>query len=226
MPRNAMKLSEERFKRFVNNWNFSYVHLMYEWEDLTRVSEDIKTVSKDYVEKFTLDRQELFIRFKGGEPPGLYIYSEVTGNGKTTTIHQIAKDLILANKMIQTMRYDTGNEIFVELTKTFGGRTGEDESEILDKMTTCDVYFLDDLDKIGKLSEYQEKRLNLIIDKRYTNLRPIIITANKSLDQMKMDKQINRSLYSRLTQMCKEIQLIGDDFRLKDKEKIKERKFL
>jgi DNA replication protein DnaC len=217
-----MKLTNEQFERMRNKWNFSFVHLKYEWEDLDKIPEDIKIQCKEYVENFTLDKNLMFELFKGGEKPGLFIYSPLNGTGKTSIIHQIAKDLIIKGVGIKKLYNVAGLELFVELKKTFNNKGEMSESELLEAIMECDILFLDDLDKIGTLSEYEKKRLTYIIDKRYTALRPVIITANKSISEMAHTGQLESHLYSRLVQMCREIKLeTKEDFRLAGTLKIK-----
>jgi len=222
-----MKLSKEQFDRMQIKWNFSFIHLMYEWENLDKIPQDIKDKTKKYVEDFVLDRIALFEKFKNGLKPGLFFYAALNGTGKTSIIHQIAKDLVLAQKGIRKLHNITGLELFNELKKTFNNRGEMSESEVLDILITCDVLFLDDLDKVGQLSEYEKKRLTLIIDKRYTELRPVIITANKSISEMSQSGQLEPHLFSRLIQMCDEVKLeTKEDYRLRGLKLIPKREFV
>lgn len=223
-------LNQEQFERMKDYWGFSFIHLKLEWEDLSKVPQDVKDLARLYAQSFTLNKEKLFTDFKNGIAPGIFLYSGQNGNGKTAVIHQVAKDLILGNKGIKKMRYMTGLEIFAELKKTFRSDGGMDESELLDSIITCDVFFLDDLDKIGRLSDYEKKRFTLIIDKRYTDLKPIIVTANKSIQGMVSDGQLESHIFSRLTQMCIEIELKSqEDFRMRGKLTVqpkKDRRFI
>jgi len=209
-------LTLEQFTRMREYWNFSFIHLHLEWENLTKVPEEIKNEAKRFVNDYTSSEEKRFANYMQGKRPGLFFHSAQNGTGKTSVIHQIAKDLVVANKGIRKMLYMTGLEVFKELKKTFNSEGGLNESELLDQMMLCDVFFLDDLDKIGKLSEYEKKRFTLILDKRYTEIRPIVITGNKSIQQMRDDGQLEQHIYSRLSEMCNEMELRAhEDFRLR-----------
>jgi DNA replication protein DnaC len=210
-----MKLSDRQMILMKDRWGFSHLHLMYEWEDLKAVPDWVKIHCKSYVDNFTLNPNKIFEIIQEGKAYGLFIYSKQNGTGKTSIIHQIAKDILESPIAVRKMRYSTALQIFHELKKCFNDRGGLNESEILDDIMTCDVLFIDDLDKMGKLSEYEKKRISLIIDKRYTDMRPIIITANKSIQEMASDEQLEPHIYSRLSQMCEQVKLDSNgDFRL------------
>jgi DNA replication protein DnaC len=209
------ELSKEQMTRMRDSWGFSRIHLRYTREDLNLVPDWMWKEVDSYVENFTLNEDKLFERFKQGDPPGLFIYSPIYGNGKTSVIHQIAMELVLSSKPIRKMKYTTGLGLFNELKSTFKGGV-LNESELLDDVVECDVLFLDDLDKIGSLSEYEKKRFSFIVDKRYTSLKPVVITGNKSIEQMLGDRHLEDSVYSRFNQMCKEFRLDNEqDFRTK-----------
>jgi len=211
-----MRLNSEQFTRMKEGWGFSFLHLMIEWEDLTDVPADIKEQIIRYVEGFSLNPQILYDCFRAGNPPGLFLYSNQNGTGKTSLVHMLAKGLVLSEYKIRKMRYLTGLQIFYELKKSFDPRGGIRESDVLDDMLECDVLFIDDLDKIGKPTEYEKKRFTMIMDGRYTSLKPVIITANKSIQEMQSDDQLEQHVFSRMIQVCKEIHLLSkDDFRLK-----------
>mgnify|MGYP001602293564 FL=1 len=220
-------LKPEQIKIMRENWNFSFVHLMYEWEDITKVSKVVLDRIHKYInEEYTNSESVRFSFLKQGRSLGFFIHSVTNGTGKTTLLHLIAKTLLDKNLINKKLLYVTGLEIFYELKKSFSNNGGLNESDILENMMSCDVLFIDDLDKIGTLSEYEKKRFTLIIDKRYTNLKPVMITANKSISEMSKDGQLEPHIFSRLSQMCEEIEVTGEDFRLQGKIKLqlKERK--
>jgi DNA replication protein DnaC len=208
-------LTQEQFDRMKDGWGFSFIHLMLEWEDLNEVPEEAKKLILDFSNDFTMDLKARWLAFKSGKKPGLYLYSPKNGNGKTSLVHMLAKELVMANKHIRKMRYISGLEIFNELKRTFSN-SGISESEVLDSMTECDILIIDDIDKIGTPSEYEKKRLSLILDKRYTSLRPVILTANKSIQDMAVGGQLEPHIFSRFSQMCLEYSLQNpNDFRMK-----------
>jgi len=212
-----MGLSEEQFKRMTEAWNFSNLHLRYEWEDLTDVSEVVKQELRTYISDFTLKKSVVFERFKSGTPPGILLYSHQTGTAKTVLINLLAKELVLANKGIRKMLYLQGVEMFNELKRMFRPEGGLISSDLLEHIITSDVFFLDDFDKLLRWSPWEKEQGTLIIDKCYTSMKPLIITANRTFQEMAEHPQIKleQHLLSRLSQMCKVIHIdTKQDFRL------------
>lgn len=215
-------MTDDQFKRMLS-WGFTELHLRLTWEHLISVPEQEKDFfRKDFIPKFTVDKDKIFEKSLKGEKCGLFIYSQQTGNGKTALIHQIAKDIVSSKIAVRKMVYLTGVAMFFELKKTFNPNGGMNESDILDSILACDVFFLDDFDKLIRWSNYEKERATLIIDTRYSHLRPIIITSNKSLDEMLSLNLIEKHLHSRLTEMCQEVQVSSkEDYRLKTRVKTK-----
>lgn len=210
----------------IQHWGFSERHLRIKWEDLNDVSEEVKTQCKEFVDSFTLDKNLIFANWKQGKPNGLYIHSSINGTGKTSVVHQIAKDIISLYS-IRKMRFLGGIKMFMELKQTFDPRGGVKESEVLDSIFDSDVFILDDIDKLIKWTQYEKERATLIFDDCYCSMKCVIITSNKSLQQLLIDGQLESHLHSRLTEMCKVIEIKDkQDYRLKINGLEPKKKFL
>lgn len=212
----SIKLTQEQFDRLLI-WNFSNLHLRLKWEDLTDIKPKIIKNIEEYILQFILDKKILFEKYRRGDNPGLFIYSNQTGTAKTSLVHLIAKELLLRNKGIKKMKYYHSVELKVLLKSTFKSGSELHESDVLGELIDVDVLIIDDIDKLLVTSDYDKERMSLIFDTRYRQLKPIILTSNKSLQELKSCQQVEKHIYSRLLEMCNEINIDNkEDYRIKN----------
>jgi len=213
-----IKLEQKEFDMMNKSWNFSNLHLRYDWEDLIDVPSIVISSLKQYIEDFTLNKDKIFERLKQGIPPGLLLYSNATGTAKTALIHIIAKELLKGRKGIVRMKYLQSVEMFSEIKRQFNPQGGLNDSDIITDIFKSDVFFLDDFDKLIRWSAWEKEQGIFIIDSCYTDMRPIIMTGNSSLAEMKSRHGLEQALYSRLLQMCTEVRIEIEDYREKEKK--------
>jgi len=101
-------------------------------------------------------------------------------------------------------------ELFLRLKNSFDTKT-ETEKDILDSLDRKDLLMLDDLGT-DKVSEWSKQIIYTLIDRRYRNVKPIIITSNLSLKEI-ADVYDGR-VASRLIEMGGVIDLKGRDKRI------------
>lgn len=89
------------------------------------------------------------------------------------------------------------------------------EEDIIDQYSNIEMLVLDDLGA-EKQSEWALQTLYLIINKRYENLRPTIITSNMSLDELG-DALGNDRIPSRIYAMCEQVDFGNKDLRVAKK---------
>lgn len=100
-----------------------------------------------------------------------------------------------------------------------------DEYKIIRSLSVCDLLILDDLGTETP-SEFALRILFQIINNRYNNERPIIITMKFNSEQelrrrlMEKSEEIGiekmvSSITSRLFEMCRQIRVNGEDWRLR-----------
>lgn len=136
------------------------------------------------------------------------------GTGKTHLASAIACQLIKAHKQVQML---TGVDFTLRLQSTFG--TSESEEEVLMRYATGGVLILDDLGKEPP-SDWVVSRLFAIINERYDQLLPIVITSNYTRGQLVTrlgrngDTDTAEALVSRLVEMCDVVHMDGKDRRL------------
>ena len=92
-------------------------------------------------------------------------------------------------------------------------RDNGDDFEILQALYNVDCLVLDDLGA-EKATEWVAERLYLVINQRYLSNRMTVITSNCTLQEVKerLGEQGKR-ITSRVLEMCKIIQLKGEDYR-------------
>lgn len=95
------------------------------------------------------------------------------------------------------------------ISRTYPGH----EEGYADYLTQVDLLVIDDFGK-AKPTEYSEMTIYDIIDRRYREMRPIIVTTNLDQD-LYFDKYPNTGpqILSRLAEMNGQVKLVGEDFR-------------
>lgn len=136
---------------------------------------------------------------------GLFIAGPV-GTGKTHAASAIV------NKIVYKYRI---KPVIVNLARaSVEMKNSSFNSDIFTKMENAELLFIDDMG-----TEMSEDWLNtqvyLLIDYRYQNQLPTIITSNQSLDFISENLYTKR-VGSRLSEMCSTIMLSGEDRRMRN----------
>lgn len=137
------------------------------------------------------------------------------GAGKTHLACGIAIELM--NKGIPVI-YGTAINLLFKIKQTYEDEMKMREWDLLDLYSNVDLLIIDDLGK-EKPSEWVLEKLYHIINQRYENLKPIIITTNyddKTLIS-RLSTQNNNStaeaIVSRLNEMCTGVYMNFEDYR-------------
>lgn len=93
------------------------------------------------------------------------------------------------------------------IKKEFGSNN---ERTYLDKMYEVELLVLDDVGK-ERISEWSESVMFDVINNRYENMRPILITTN--LNAKQLEEYFGGAVYSRLIEMCNMVVTHGKDHR-------------
>ncbi len=103
-------------------------------------------------------------------------------------------------------------ELFLKLKNSFGNKDAS-EMEIIDNLNQADLLIIDDLGT-DKVSDWSRQIIYTIIDRRYRDVKQMIITSNLNLSEFA--NLYDDRIASRLLEMGKVISLTGKDMR-KDK---------
>lgn len=91
----------------------------------------------------------------------------------------------------------------------------ESEKELFDQYTKCSLLVIDDLGK-EKVTEWTEQLVFDIINTRYERLKPVLITTNLNLKDIRAKYRENGdALVDRIVEMCQGVRLDGDSWRRK-----------
>lgn len=133
---------------------------------------------------------------------GLYIFGP-TGSGKSFLLGCIANHLLED----LSVRYLVYADFLDQLRASFDPDSVYSEQQLMKEVREVDLLLLDDLG-VEKPSEFSLKYLAQIIDYRYRNLKPLVVTSNFTLSELVLRTQ--RDIYGerivwRLKEMCSNI---------------------
>lgn len=135
---------------------------------------------------------------------GMYIWGSV-GTGKTYAAYAIMKKL--GQMGIRATIY-TAPDLMDKMRDDFDHKDSYNLERLLENRG---VLIIDDLGA-EKVSEWVKETLHRIIDKRYREVLPTIVTSNNSLDEL--SERVGDRIPSRLAEMCDVVELKGEDRRL------------
>ena len=107
-------------------------------------------------------------------------------------------------------------DLLVEVQSTYG--TPKEESAVLAHYSKCPVLVLDDLGK-EQQTAWTVSRLYAIINARYANMLPTVITSNFKVSELAArmgacDESTARAIASRIAGSCETVAMAGGDRRL------------
>lgn len=186
-------LMDEKFKKCTfENWN----------HDIG--SEKIFKICSKYASNFTKAKEDNL---------GLMLYGE-PGNGKTHAVSCIANYLMLRG--IPTICVSI-NKMLERIKETYSSYGKEGEETVLKSLSNADLLIIDDLGTEQK-NEWSAAKIYNIMDSRYRNGLPTIITTNINLKDL--ENMYQKRTYDRLMEMCTPVMNDGKSIRVqKGKEK-------
>ena len=197
--------------KIIKNSKMSKRNLNYKFENFEVNSNNKKVYQslKNYSEKLVNEV----------ERKGLILVGN-NGVGKTHLACSIANELI---KNGIPIIYGTLINLLAELKNTYDVYNNISEMEIIKLYEKVDLLIIDDLGK-EKPSEWGLEKLFTVINSRYENNLPVIITTN--YDQNSLINRLNingeietaKSIISRLYEMCYLVKIEDRDHRIKDKK--------
>lgn len=153
---------------------------------------------------------ELTEKVEGGS--SLYVWGE-NGTFKTTLASAIMRRLVHHGRRAEMVN---AVDLLVEVQSTYG--TPKEESAVLAHYSKCPVLVLDDLGK-EQQTAWTVSRLYAIINTRYANMLPTVITSNFKVSELAArmgacDESTARAIASRIAGSCETVAMAGGDRRL------------
>lgn len=159
----------------------------------TAENEKVFKIAKKYVEKF----DELYTKGQG-----LMFWGDV-GTGKSYTAAAIANELL--DRQVPVIMTS-----FIKLLKEVG------ENDYVDRLNKAKLLIIDDLGA-ERSTDYALEKVYDIIDSRYRSAKPIILTTNLTMDEMKNSEDIRfNRIYDRIFEMCYPVKVTGKSWRKKE----------
>lgn len=138
-----------------------------------------------------------------------------TGTGKTTLGMLIASEALKAGKTVGI--YFTP-KLLTRIRQTYQEADNENAyAQFFERVTSVDLLYIDDLGS-ERHTDWVVEQLYAVVNERYENQRPMLITSNAKGDadkgQKELEEQIGRRTVSRLIEICETpLPLFGDDHR-------------
>ena len=136
---------------------------------------------------------------------GLLLFGDV-GTGKSFFAGCIANALLDRDVPVLMTNFPT---ILNRLTGMFS----EDKADFIASFDEYDLLIIDDLG-VERSTEYAMEQMFFVIDSRYRSRRPMIITTNLKLDELKNPLDLAHArIYDRILDRCAPILFAGKNFR-------------
>lgn len=160
----------------------------------TKFNERPLKIAHRYVERFDLMYQKC---------QGMLFYGP-PGTGKSYLAAAIANELMEMQKSI----------IMTSFVKILD-KTAESES-LVDSLNQADLLIIDDLGAERETS-YALERVYNVIDSRYRANKPMLLTTNLGVDELKNSDNIQyRRVYDRILEICYPVEFTGPSWRRKE----------
>lgn len=138
---------------------------------------------------------------------GLFFVGPV-GTGKTHLAAAIANYLI--KEKVIPVKFGNITMLLSEIKATYDEDAKMRENEVIYTLSNVALLVIDDLGK-EKTTEWTNQILYTIVNNRYENYKPVVVTTNLSIQDL--EEKLGQATMSRIIEMCRGIKMEGVDFR-------------
>jgi len=143
------------------------------------------------------------------EGRGLYFFG-ATGSGKTSLAMCVAKEALRERRSLAIF---SGPELLARISATYEDRSQDTYLGLLNLLGSVDLLVLEDL-AVAKQNEWRLEQLYAVINRRYEDRRPLVITADVAPPEV-LAEHIGHRTCSRIMEMCEPLPLWDGDHRVK-----------
>lgn len=138
------------------------------------------------------------------------IFTGDVGTGKTHLAAAIANYIV--EEYSVTVEFVSYVELLADIRAAFSDEA-KDVAKIEEKLCGAPVLIIDDLGK-EKQSEFTNELLFRVVNRRYKDNLPMIVTTNYRLPELA--KRLDYAVFSRIVELCKAVDMRGRDYRMND----------
>lgn len=141
---------------------------------------------------------------------GLVALTGRRGTGKTRLSAEAMRDIDP-----EKSAYTTAMGLFIRIRASYGKKAPETEEDIIKELSKAPLLVIDEIQERGN-SEWEDRLLTHLLDKRYGNLLPTIVIAN--LTEAELIACMGASITSRLHETGGILEMNGPSHRLRSPE--------
>ena len=184
--------------RIIKKWSDFGISTRYENSSFSDIEKVISESKIEAVKEWTSGK---------ATENGLYIFYETPGTGKTILGVLAFKDLVKNDANISRAFFISMRNLIYKIKYQY-----EETADLMEKMLGSSLLMIDDIDDVLADSDKVIEKVNIVIDEFYNYPeKKLILTGNSTLPRLK--EVFGARSYSRLFEMCLQLELGGSDFR-------------
>jgi DNA replication protein DnaC len=194
------RVAAARAARLATSIPRRYLDVDFDRWPITNIFEPVVKVVRKYCRK--LDENL-------GRGTGLYFYGE-TGSRKTSLAMCVAKEVLRERRSLAIF---SGPDLLARIGATYDDHSQESYLGLLELLGTVDFLILEDL-AVAKQNEWRLEQLYTVVNRRYEDRRPILVTADV-VDASHLAEHVGQRTCSRIIEMCEPLPFQDGDHRVK-----------